>query len=63
MTFHLSSLWKTHPAGSGTNHTQTGASQETEQGRNVRYYPSDMAFLDEEDIKRLSVIHHQPGTN
>lgn len=63
MTFNLSALWKSHPAESGTKQNAAGRTQDSEQGRNLKYRPSDMAFLDEEDIKRLSVIHHQPGTN
>jgi len=63
MSFNLSALWKSHPAGSGAKHHQPARTQESQPERTVGYRPSDMAFLDEEDIKRLSVIHHQAGTN
>jgi hypothetical protein len=59
MSFNLSTLWKSHPVESGTEHCQ----QDPEQQRRSGYCPSDMAFLDEEEIKRLAVLHHKPGTN
>jgi len=59
MSFNLSALWKSHTDESVTERTDADLAQASDKDRTRRYAPSDMAFLDEEDIKRLSVFHHR----